>query len=105
MTNKAQAKESAVLRNQRIEGTNNGSTLPTRVVKDKKKYNRNLKHKKSFALAEDFPFIKGKLWEKQVEIARWGFFSDEKGVRFRTKMSYYTEINWEKSRGPENFCE
>lgn len=43
MTNKAT--ESELLRSQRISGTNNGSTLRTRVVKDKTKYTRKLKHK------------------------------------------------------------
>ena len=50
------AKESVMLRKQRIDGSQNGATLRTRVVRDKTKYNRNLKHKKSLAEAGDFPF-------------------------------------------------
>jgi len=50
------AKESAKLRTLRIDGSQNGATLRTRVVRDKTKYNRNLKHKKSLADAGDFPF-------------------------------------------------
>ena len=44
------AKESAKLRTLRIDGSQNGATLRTRVVRDKTKYNRNLKHKKSLAV-------------------------------------------------------
>ena len=51
------AKESALLRMLRIDGSQNGATLRTRVVRDKTKYNRNVKHKKSFADARDFAFI------------------------------------------------
>ena len=50
------AKESAMLRTLRIDGSQNGATLRTRVVRDKTKYNRNFKHKKSLADAGDFPF-------------------------------------------------
>jgi len=50
------AKESAMLRMLRIDGSQNGATLRTRVVRDKTKYNRNVKHRKSFADAGDFPF-------------------------------------------------
>ena len=50
------AKESAMLRLLRIDGSQNGATLRTRVVRDKTKYNRNVKHRKSFADAGDFPF-------------------------------------------------
>ena len=50
------AKESAMLRTLRIDGSQNGATLRTRVVRDKTKYNRNVKHRKSFADAGDFPF-------------------------------------------------
>ena len=53
------AKESDMMRMRRIDGSQNGATLRTRVVRDKTKYNRNLKHKKSLADAGDFPF----LWE------------------------------------------
>lgn len=49
------AKESTTLRTLRIGGSQNGATLRTRVVRDKTKYNRNLKHKKSLAEAGDFP--------------------------------------------------
>ncbi len=51
------AKESVMLRMLRIGGSQNGATLRTRVVRDKTKYNRNIKHKKSLADAGDFPFI------------------------------------------------
>ena len=50
------ATESARMRALRIDGSQNGATLRTRVVRDKTKYNRNLKHKKSLAAAGDFPF-------------------------------------------------
>jgi hypothetical protein len=36
-------KETTKLRNERIQGTNNGLTLKTRVVKSKKLYKRNKK--------------------------------------------------------------
>ena len=51
------AKESAMLRMLRIDGSQNGATLRTRIVRDKTKYNRNVKHKKSLADARDFAFI------------------------------------------------
>lgn len=54
---KNDAKESARLRMLRIDGSQNGATLRTRIVRDKTKYNRNVKHKKSLADAGDFPFI------------------------------------------------
>ena len=38
------------------QNSNNGTTLRTRIVRDKTKYNRKQKHKKSFASAEDFAF-------------------------------------------------
>ena len=41
------ATESARLRAMRIDGSQNGATLRTRVVRDKTKYSRTLKHKKS----------------------------------------------------------
>lgn len=50
------ATESARLRAMRIDGSQNGATLRTRVVRDKTKYSRNVKHKKSLADAGDFPF-------------------------------------------------
>ena len=50
------AKESARMRAQRIDGSQNGAKLRTRVVRDKTKYSRTLKHKKSLADAGDFPF-------------------------------------------------
>ena len=65
------AKESDAMRMLRIGGSQNGATLRTRVVRDKTKYKRNLKHKKSFASyygfksladAGDFPF----LWDAVV---------------------------------------
>ena len=51
------ATESARMRTIRIDGSQNGATLRTRVVRDKTKYNRNVKHKKSLADARDFAFI------------------------------------------------
>jgi hypothetical protein len=54
---KNDAKESARLRTLRIDGSQNGATLRTRIVRDKTKYSRTLKHKKSLADAGDFPFI------------------------------------------------
>ena len=51
------AKESDMMRMRRIDGSQNGAALRTRVVRDKTKYNRNLKHKKSLADAGDFPFL------------------------------------------------
>ncbi len=53
------AKESALLRMLRIDGSQNGAKLRTRVVRDKTKYNRNVKHRKSLADAGDFPFLRG----------------------------------------------
>ncbi|PWJ37229.1 hypothetical protein [Fibrobacter succinogenes] len=53
------AKESDMMRMRRIDGSQNGATLRTRVVRDKTKYNRNFKHKKSLADAGDFPFLWG----------------------------------------------
>ena len=56
------AKESAALRTLRIEGSQNGAKLRTRIVRDKTKYSRNIKHKQSLAFvksladARDFPF-------------------------------------------------
>lgn len=43
MTNRAT--ESERIRSERISGTNNGSTLRTRVVRDESKYTRKIKHK------------------------------------------------------------
>lgn len=55
----ASGKESTRLRNERISGTQNGNTLRTRVVKDKSKYSRKIKHSsKSIADAMDYFFIK-----------------------------------------------
>ena len=51
------AQESARLRTLRIDGSQNGATLRTRIVRDKTKYNRTLKHKKSLAEAGDFPLL------------------------------------------------
>ena len=50
------AKESAMLRHLRIDGSQNGAKLRTRIVRDKTKYNRNVKHRKSLAEAGDFPY-------------------------------------------------
>ena len=43
---KNSAKETERMRKERIAGSDNGRTLRTRVVKDKKKYSRKQKHKK-----------------------------------------------------------
>ena len=40
------AKETKCQRKERISSSNNGATMRTRVVKDKKKYTRKAKHKK-----------------------------------------------------------
>ena len=61
------AKESDAMRMRRIDGSQNGATLRTRVVRDKTKYNRNLKHKKSLADAGDFPFLWGAVILEQSE--------------------------------------
>ncbi|PBC73929.1 hypothetical protein [Fibrobacter intestinalis] len=52
----ALSKEPEVLRNLRIRESQNGATLRTRIIDNKKQYNRKQKHKKSFASAEDFAF-------------------------------------------------
>lgn len=51
-----QQKESQKLRTERIAGTGNGSTLRTRVVRDRTKYTRKIKFKKSVADAADLAF-------------------------------------------------
>lgn len=51
------ATESARMRTLRIDGSQNGAALRTRVVRDKTKYNRNIKHKKPLADARDFAFL------------------------------------------------
>lgn len=52
-------KESSRLRNERICGTQNGLTLRTRVVSDKSKYSRKIKHsKRSIAEAMDLAFYR-----------------------------------------------
>ena len=43
---KTKAKETKRQRAERIANSNNGNTMRTRVVKDKKKYSRKSKHKK-----------------------------------------------------------
>jgi hypothetical protein len=42
---KNSAKENERMRKERIAGSDNGRTMRTRVVKDKKKYSRKTKHK------------------------------------------------------------
>jgi hypothetical protein len=42
---KNSAKENERMRKERIAGSDNGRTMRTRVVKDKKKYTRKIKHK------------------------------------------------------------
>lgn len=52
------AKESRKLREERIAGTGNGATLRTRIVRDRKKYTRKVRHmNKSIAEAMDFAFL------------------------------------------------
>ena len=51
------AKESDVIRALRIDGSQNGATLRTKVVRDKTKYNKTVKPKKSLADARDFAFF------------------------------------------------
>ena len=68
------AKESAMLRTLRIDGSQNGATLRTRVVRDKTKYNRNLKHKKSLADAGDFPFMGFGICNKFFSASLWNAF-------------------------------
>lgn len=45
---KKSAKENERMRNERISGSDNGRTMRTRVVKNKKKYTRKSKHKEEF---------------------------------------------------------
>ena len=47
------AKETKRLRKERISNSNNGATMRTRVVKDKKKYTRKTKHKKNEKSADE----------------------------------------------------
>ena len=68
------AKESDVIRALRIDGSQNGASLRTRVVRDKTKYNRNFKHKKSFADAGDFPFIGPAICNKLFSASLWNMF-------------------------------
>lgn len=57
MSNIEYVKESAAQRAARIAGTGNGATLRTRLVKDRRKYTRKIKHKaRSIAQAIDFVF-------------------------------------------------
>ena len=65
------ATESARMRALRIDGSQNGATLRTRVVRDKTKYNRNLKHKKSLADAGDFPLVTASSWSVQCRLLFW----------------------------------
>ncbi|MBR6123211.1 hypothetical protein IKQ19_06395 [Candidatus Saccharibacteria bacterium] len=68
---KNDAKESARLRTLRIDGSQNGATLRTRIVRDKTKYTRTLKHKKSLADAGDFPlFAKSFSWRSSSSFYR-----------------------------------
>ena len=58
MSNIEQIKETKAQRAARIAGTGNGATLRTRLVLDKHKYSRKIKHKgQSIANAMDFAFI------------------------------------------------
>lgn len=51
--NKTKAKESERMRNERISNSDNGRTMRTRVIKDKKKYTRKKKHKKNDKSADE----------------------------------------------------
>lgn len=58
MSNINDIKETKAQRAARIAGTGNGATLRTRLVLDRKKYSRKIKHKgQSIANAMDFAFI------------------------------------------------
>ena len=58
MSNIDNIKETKAQRAARIAGTGNGATLRTRLVLDKKKYSRKIKHKgQSIANAMDFAFM------------------------------------------------
>ena len=50
---KKSAKENERMRKERISGSDNGRTMRTRVVKDKKKYTRKTKHKKNEKSADE----------------------------------------------------
>ena len=50
---KNSAKENERMRKERIAGSDNGRTMRTRVVKDKKKYTRKTKHKKNEKSADE----------------------------------------------------
>jgi hypothetical protein len=45
MAKNKKATENERMRNERISGSCNGRTMSTRVVQDKKKYTRKIKHK------------------------------------------------------------
>jgi len=77
------ARESAAIRSLRIDGSCNGATLRTRVIKNKKLYNRNFKHKKSFADAGDFPFIKASLCDPSPISGRTLFRGDFSALTLR----------------------
>ena len=68
------AKESDVMRTLRIDGSQNGATLRTKVVRDKTKYNRNVKHKKSLADARDFAFIGLAICNRLFSASSWNAF-------------------------------
>jgi len=68
------AKESDVMRTLRIDGSQNGATLRTKVVRDKTKYNRNVKHKKSLADARDFAFIGLAICNRFFSAFSWSSF-------------------------------
>ena len=52
-----QTKETKSMRKARVTETANGNLWKTRVVRDRTKYSRKQKHKKSIAEAMDFAFI------------------------------------------------
>lgn len=52
-----QTKETKSMRKARVAETANGTLWKTRVVRDRTKYSRKQKHKKSIAEAMDFAFM------------------------------------------------
>ena len=74
-----QQKESQKLRAERIAGTGNGSTLRTRVVRDRTKYTRKIKFKKSVADAADFAFAPVKPYNRSSRNSSLSYIS---GVPF-----------------------
>ena len=66
---KTVAKENERMRKERIAGSDNGRTMRTRVVKDKKKYTRKTKHKKNEnSAAEMFDYFAKSLKKMGINI-------------------------------------